>query len=151
MRHASQHLQQQQRFVQDFVQLQPQPGQCALDSDLETPVPACTFREANRVKRQELGFKLVEEEQPLCAVTSAAFCSFLGVLSSLHPMHVQVKQQEPGFKLVEVEQCGELRVLWIHRVFKTYLDVTEDARDADCLKTEFALLRSVSNKLCGDA
>ncbi|WIA15656.1 hypothetical protein OEZ85_002282 [Tetradesmus obliquus] len=54
----------------------------------------------------------------------------------------KVKQQEPGFKLVEVEQCGELRVLWIHRVFKTYLDVTEDTRDPECLKTEFTLLRS---------
>ncbi|KAF6266258.1 hypothetical protein COO60DRAFT_444350 [Scenedesmus sp. NREL 46B-D3] len=54
----------------------------------------------------------------------------------------KVKQQQPGFKVVEVEQCGELRVLWIHRVFKTYLDVTEDARDAECLKTEFTLLRS---------
>jgi hypothetical protein len=62
-------------------------------------------------------------------------------------MHTQVKHQEPGFKLVEVEQCGELRVLWIHRVFKTYLDVTEDARDTECLKTEFTLLRSVSDMM----
>jgi hypothetical protein len=64
----------------------------------------------------------------------------------LCPLLLQVKVQEPGFKLVEVEQCGELRVLWIHRVFKTYLDVAEDERDADCLKTEFTLLRSVSDE-----
>lgn len=60
----------------------------------------------------------------------------------------QVKVQEPNYKLVEVEQCGELRVLWIHRVFKTYLDVTEDARDPECLKTEFTLLRSVRGGGC---
>ena len=55
-----------------------------------------------------------------------------------------MKQQEPGYKVIEVEQCGELRVLWISRIFNTYLDVTEDARDPECLKTEFSLLRSVS-------
>lgn len=48
--------------------------------------------------------------------------------------------------MVEVEQCGELRVLWVHRVFRTYLDVTEDARDPECLRTEFSLLRSVSQQ-----
>eukprot|EP00878_Enallax_costatus_P011152 GHUV01011646.1.p1 GENE.GHUV01011646.1~~GHUV01011646.1.p1 ORF type:complete len:161 (+),score=13.84 GHUV01011646.1:226-708(+) len=57
----------------------------------------------------------------------------------------KVKSQEPGYKVVEVEQCGELRVLWISRIFRTYLDVTEDSRDPECLKTDFKLLRSVSN------
>lgn len=57
----------------------------------------------------------------------------------------QVKVHEPGYKVIEVEQCGELRVLWISRIFRTYLDVTEDARDPECLKTDFKLLRSVSN------
>lgn len=33
--------------------------------------------------------------------------------------------------------------MWVARSFKTYLDVTEDSRDAECLKTEFTLLRSV--------
>jgi hypothetical protein len=45
---------------------------------------------------------------------------------------------------VEVEQVGELRVMWVCRSFRTYLDVTEDARDPECLKTDFTLLRSVS-------
>lgn len=62
-------------------------------------------------------------------------------------MCFQVKHQEPGYKVIEVEQCGELRVLWISRVFRTYLDVTEDARDAECLKTDFKLLRSVRNEI----
>lgn len=34
--------------------------------------------------------------------------------------------------------------MWISRAFKTYLDVTEDCRDPECLKTDFTLLRSVS-------
>jgi len=55
-----------------------------------------------------------------------------------------VVESSPGFKRVEVEQVGELRVMWVARSFRTYLDVTEDARDPDCLKTEFNLLRSVS-------
>lgn len=54
----------------------------------------------------------------------------------------KVVEASPGFKRVEVEQCGELRVLWICRVFRTYLDVTEDAREPECLRTEFSLLRS---------
>jgi hypothetical protein len=54
----------------------------------------------------------------------------------------KVKMQEPNYKVIEVEQCGELRVLWISRIFRTYLDVTEDARDQECLKTDFKLLRS---------
>lgn len=56
----------------------------------------------------------------------------------------QVVEAAPGFKRVEVEQVGELRVMWVCRSFKTYLDVTEDARDPECLRTEFSLLRSVS-------
>jgi hypothetical protein len=56
----------------------------------------------------------------------------------------QVVESSPGFKRVEVEQVGELRVMWISRAFKTYLDVTEDCRDPECLKTDFTLLRSVS-------
>lgn len=57
---------------------------------------------------------------------------------------LQVVEGSPGFKRVEVEQVGELRVMWVVRQFKTYLHVTEDSRDPECLKTDFTLLRSVS-------
>jgi hypothetical protein len=35
----------------------------------------------------------------------------------------------------------------VRRVFRTYLDVTEDSRDPECLKTDFSLLRSVRDTL----
>jgi hypothetical protein len=35
------------------------------------------------------------------------------------------------------------QVLWVRRVFATYLTVIEDATDPTCLRTRFDLLRSV--------
>lgn len=39
---------------------------------------------------------------------------------------------------------GGVRVMWISRALKTYLKLTADCRDPECLKTGFTLLRSVS-------
>jgi hypothetical protein len=36
-----------------------------------------------------------------------------------------------------------LQVLWVRRVFATYLTVIEDSTDPSCLRTHFHLLRSV--------
>lgn len=45
---------------------------------------------------------------------------------------------------LQVEQVGELKILWIRRAYSTWLTVTEDSRDPECLVTIFELLRSVS-------
>ncbi len=58
-------------------------------------------------------------------------------------------------RAAQVEQLGEIQVLWIHRTYSTWLHVVEDARDPECLRIKFELLRSVSlapvAKACDDA
>lgn len=54
----------------------------------------------------------------------------------------KVLSSHPGLKVVDVQQVGELRVLWIHRTYQTWLHVTEDSRDQSCLKIRFELMKS---------
>ena len=45
---------------------------------------------------------------------------------------------------LQVEQIGEAKVLWKKREFTTLLNVDEDERDPNELRTAFTLIRSVS-------
>ncbi|KXZ49462.1 hypothetical protein GPECTOR_21g688 [Gonium pectorale] len=54
----------------------------------------------------------------------------------------KVIRTEPLYKEIQVEQLGEIQVLWMRRTYSTWLQVVEDMRDPDCLRTEFHLLRS---------
>ncbi|EFJ42728.1 hypothetical protein VOLCADRAFT_97186 [Volvox carteri f. nagariensis] len=54
----------------------------------------------------------------------------------------RVLKAEPGYKEVEVEQLGDIKVLWMHRTYSTWLRVVEDSRDPECLRIAFDLLKS---------
>ncbi|PNW73637.1 hypothetical protein CHLRE_13g566750v5 [Chlamydomonas reinhardtii] len=63
----------------------------------------------------------------------------------------KVIKTEPAYKEVQVEQLGDIQIMWIHRTYSTWLHVIEDARDPDCLRTKFELLRSdVLGKFSGE-
>ncbi|GLI69833.1 hypothetical protein VaNZ11_014513, partial [Volvox africanus] len=53
-----------------------------------------------------------------------------------------VLRTEPQYKEVQVEQLGDMKVLWIHRTYSTWLHVTEDARDPEHLRITFDLNKS---------
>jgi hypothetical protein len=101
------------------------------------------------------GFKRVEVEQVGEPGTGLRWCLLSRVHEPLQPPSLFFsalcsscnKFQQPvqhSCLPLFPPQVGELRVMWVTRSFKAYLDVTEDARDTECLKTEFSLLRSVS-------
>ncbi|GIL81725.1 hypothetical protein Vretimale_1315 [Volvox reticuliferus] len=53
-----------------------------------------------------------------------------------------VLKTEPRYKEVQVEQLGDVRILWIHRTYSTWLHVIEDARDPENLRITFDLVKS---------
>lgn len=67
---------------------------------------------------------------------SAIFRDIEGVKSR------KVLVDKPGYKEVEVEQIGRLKVLWISRMYSTWLKVTEDSRNPEELLVNFDLLQS---------